>query len=187
MLALAASNVAAFEHPGNHISVLNERLPSKPCDKCGAASGWKEAGMRRTSIPNVFAPPPPGSGVRLPPPGTGWTPGCGWREAAPRVAPAPLTGEQRQQQMQHAAAQQAAAKDALRQKMEERARAATAAHAQMQRERLPLELQAARAVLAGAEPALLRTLEVLARPANPDPDPGPQPNPHPNPNPNPNT
>ena len=33
----------------NHISVLNERLPSKACDKCGAGSSWKEAGMRRTS------------------------------------------------------------------------------------------------------------------------------------------
>ena len=29
--------------------MLNERLPSKPCEKCGAGSGWKEAGMRRTS------------------------------------------------------------------------------------------------------------------------------------------
>ena len=39
----------------NHISVLNERLPSKPCDKCGAASGWKEAGMRRTSKASTAA------------------------------------------------------------------------------------------------------------------------------------
>ena len=39
----------------NHISVLNERLPSKPCDKCGAGSGWKEAGMRRTSKASTAA------------------------------------------------------------------------------------------------------------------------------------